>query len=60
MDVLAQVTSVLPVRHRVAKLRCGKFVAWTGFGYHRTRARTENKKADQVANVVTLMTDRDC
>ena len=31
MDVLAQLTSVLSVRHRVAQIRCGKFVHGRGF-----------------------------
>jgi len=40
----------------VAKIRCGKFVAGTGF----QQSGDITRYADQVENVVTLMIDLDC
>lgn len=64
IDVLAQVTSVLPVRHRVPKFVVANL--WHGRGFPIIWDITElaqerrTRYADQVANVVTLMTDLDC
>ena len=60
MDVLAQVTSVLPVRHRVAKFVVANL--WHGRDSQQSELAQERRirYADQVANVVTLMTDLDC